>query len=240
MGQYTALVTGGNRGLGFQTCVELAQQGITVILTCRDQEKGEQAVKRLGQEHGVTAIYHPLEVTSEASIKALYNYIHTKFGRLDILINNAGIFPDSANPETPVSCFDVEVKVLREAMETNVYAPYRLCQAFIPLMKENGYGRVVNISSGMGQLSDMGGGFPAYRMSKTALNTITKTFAGECQNDADILINSVCPGWVRTDMGGVNAARSVEEGVATIVWLATLPNGSESGKFFRDKMEIPW
>ncbi len=128
---------------------------------------------------------------------------------------------------------------MRQTMETNVYGPYLLCQALVPLMKKNNYGRIVNISSGLGQLNDMGGGYPAYRMSKTAINVITRILAAELAG-TNILVNSMCPGWVKTRMGGEGATRSVEEGADTAVWLSTLPDGGPTGKIFRDRKEVPW
>lgn len=133
----------------------------------------------------------------------------------------------------------VKTGAINRAMTTNVYGPLLMSQALVPLMKKNNYGRVVNISSGLGQLSDMGGGYPAYRISKTAINALTRMFAGELKAD-NILVNSMCPGWVKTDMGGPDAPRDVQEGADTAVWLATLPDNGPRGKFFRDRQEIPW
>lgn len=133
----------------------------------------------------------------------------------------------------------VKTGAINRAMTTNVYGPLLMSQALVPLMKKNNYGRVVNISSGLGQLSDMGGGYPAYRISKTAINALTRMFAGELKDD-NILVNSMCPGWVKTDMGGPDAPRDVQEGADTAVWLATLPDNGPRGKFFRDRQEIPW
>ena len=135
-------------------------------------------------------------------------------------------------PSTPID-------TLRRAMETNVYGPLLLCQALIPLMKKNNYGRIVNMSSGMGQLSDMNGFYPGYRVSKTSLNAITRILTDELLQ-SNILVNSMCPGWVKTDMGGAGATREVEEGADTAIWLATLPDNGPRGKFFRDRKEIPW
>ncbi|OQW93156.1 MAG: short-chain dehydrogenase [Beggiatoa sp. IS2] len=230
-----ALVTGANRGLGLETCKQLAQLGITVILTSRHLTQGEKATQWL-QQQGLPVIFHSLDVTQIHSIKQIEYFIRTHYGRLDILINNAGIFPDS---KSQASAFATPVEVLKTAMETNLYGPFQLCQIFIQMMIQHQYGRVVNLSSGMGQLSEMNGEYPGYRTSKVALNALTRIFADELQG-TDILINSVCPGWVRTDMGGAEAPRSVEEGVDTVVWLATLPTGGPSGGFFRDRQPIHW
>jgi NAD(P)-dependent dehydrogenase (short-subunit alcohol dehydrogenase family) len=228
-----ALVTGANRGLGLETGKQLAKLGITVLLTCRDSRKGEQA-KKLLQQDGVEVIFHPLDVTRADDVAQIKRFVEQQYGRLDILVNNAGIFPDKVT-----TAFDSSVDLLRAAMETNLYGPFRLCQAFIPMMKQNNYGRIVNLSSGMGQLSEMNGCCPAYRTSKAALNALTRLLADELHG-TDVLINALCPGWVRTEMGGPQATREVQEGVDTIVWLATLPTGGASGGFFRDRQPISW
>jgi len=233
-----AVVTGANRGLGYETCRQLAQQGLHVILTCRDPVKGAAAVAALSQE-GLHVTFHQLDVTEEDSIQRLAGFVDREFGRLDVLVNNAGVFLDpiaTGNPSDS-SIFNADTDTVRHTMETNVYGPLRLCQALIPLM--HGHGRVVNLSSGMGQLDEMNGGCPGYRISKVALNALTRMLADELQGSA-IKVNSLCPGWVRTDMGGQDATRSVAEGVETIVWLATLPDDGPSGGFFRDRLPIPW
>ncbi|MCV6638364.1 SDR family oxidoreductase [Candidatus Albibeggiatoa sp. nov. NOAA] len=245
MTNQVALVTGANRGIGLEVCRQLAQQDIQVILACRDVAKGQAAAEKLGLDN-ITV--HQLDVTDEQSLLNTKSWVQENYGRLDILVNNAGIFPDVATGDastidgTESSIFNVNIDNVRTAMETNLYAPLRLCQLFIPMMVEQDYGRVVNISSGMGQLSEMDGCCPGYRTSKTALNTVTRVFAAElkmAQID-NVLINSVCPGWVRTDMGGANADRDVQQGAAGIVWLATLDANGESGGFFRDKQRIEW
>jgi len=230
-----ALVTGANRGLGLETCRRLAQQGYKVILTSRDEMKGKQAVAALAEE-GVEVDFHLLDVTDSGSIQLLDAFIRREYKRLDVLVNNAGVFLDKGDGS---SVFKVATSTIRSTMEVNVFGPLMLIQMFVPLMKEQGYGRVVNVTSGMGQLSEMGGEYTAYRISKTALNALTRIVAAEI-GDANVLVNAVCPGWVKTDMGGPNAHREVEEGVDTIVWLATLPDGAPTGKIFRDRKEIPW
>jgi NAD(P)-dependent dehydrogenase (short-subunit alcohol dehydrogenase family) len=230
-----ALVTGANRGLGLETCKQLARQNHTVVLTSRDESKGRAAAAELAKE-GSEVHFHKLDVTSAESIKQIKIYLEKEFKRLDVLINNAGILPHGPRNN---STFDAEINSIREAMETNVFGPFQLCQQLIPLMRKNGYGRVVNLSSGMGQLSEMNAGYPAYRISKTALNAVTRIYSEET-NGENILVNSVCPGWVKTDMGGEEAERELPEGADTIVWLATLPDGSPTGGFFRDRQPIAW
>lgn len=233
-----AVVTGANRGLGLETCRQLADLGLTVILTSRDARKGEAAAESL-RGSGRDVRHHPLDVTDPHSIQRLARFVESEFGRLDVLVNNAGVFLDPVDSPDPdaASVFRADLDVVRRSMETNVYGPLLLCQALVPLM--HGRGRIVNLSSGMGQLSDMNGRCPGYRFSKTALNALTRILADELR-DTRIKVNSLCPGWVRTDMGGPNAERPVEEGADTIVWLATLPDDGPSGGFFRDRKPIPW
>jgi NAD(P)-dependent dehydrogenase (short-subunit alcohol dehydrogenase family) len=232
-----ALVTGANRGLGLETSRKLALQGIRVILTSRDTAKGEAALQVL-QAEGLPAEYQPLDVADSAGVGLLAETIEARHGHLDILVNNAGVFTDSQDPGG-ASVLTAGVDSIQRAFDTNTLGPLRLCQALVPLMRRNGYGRIVNVASGMGQLAEMNGGYPAYRLSKTALNALTRILSDELAGTG-ILVNSVCPGWVRTDMGGPSATRGIEEGVGTIVWLATLPEGSPSGLFFRDRQPIPW
>ncbi|MDX1656203.1 MAG: SDR family NAD(P)-dependent oxidoreductase, partial [Candidatus Competibacteraceae bacterium] len=200
-----AVVTGANRGLGFATARLLAQRGMRVVLTSRTPAKGEAATERLTNE-GLDVLHHPLDVTSEDSIAQLGGFVRSRHGRVDVLINNAGVFLDGRNSEESghSSVFSVSRHTLLATLETNLVAPLQLAQELVPLMKQQGYGRVVNLSSGMGQLAEMEGRAPAYRISKTALNALTRILAAEVQGH-NILINSVCPGWVRTDMGGSNA-----------------------------------
>jgi NAD(P)-dependent dehydrogenase (short-subunit alcohol dehydrogenase family) len=232
-----AVVTGGNRGMGFETCRQLARRGARVVLTSRDPAPGEAAARRL-QDEGLDVRHHPLDVDDDASIGRLAEFVRREFGRLDILVNNAGIVRGRDEPrERARRPLEATPAGLREVLATNLIGPFLLCQALIPLMRAGG--RVVNVSSGMGQLSDMAGDFPAYRISKAGLNALTRIFASELER-AGIKVNAACPGWVRTDMGGANATRSVEEGVATTVWLATLPDDGPSGGLFRDRKPIPW
>jgi NAD(P)-dependent dehydrogenase (short-subunit alcohol dehydrogenase family) len=176
-----------------------------------------------------------LDTSDPTSIELVCKWIVEKHGKVDVLVNNAGIFLD----DLAASASTTDLKKVLETFQTNTLGPLLLCQKLVPLMVKNGFGRVVNVSSGMGQLGDMEGGSPAYRISKTALNAVTRIFAAESAG-SDVLVNSVCPGWVRTDMGGSNAHRSVEKGAETIVWAATSPALKTSGGFYRDKEPIFW
>ncbi|MEM8544034.1 MAG: SDR family oxidoreductase [Cyanobacteria bacterium P01_H01_bin.119] len=229
-----ALVTGANRGLGFETARQLAKSGITVILGSRDADKGQQAADQLRQQ-GLEVLAHQLSVTDIGSIKISKQLIEDQFGRLDVLINNAGIYPDASSG----SILSSDIGTIRTAMETNLYGAIAMIQVMVPLMQFHNYGRIVNVSSGMGQLSDMGGGSTAYRLTKVGLNGVTRILAAELA-ETNIKVNSVCPGWVKTDMGGPNASRSLEEGADTIAWLAMLPDDGPSGLFWRDRAPIAW
>ncbi|HSA75114.1 MAG TPA: SDR family oxidoreductase [Candidatus Nitrosocosmicus sp.] len=227
-----ALVTGANRGIGFETCKQLSQLGLKVILTARDQIKGERAAKEL-TEQDLDVIFYKLDVSDKENIANIYNAIEKKFSRLDVLVNNAAILYDS-NQTT----INANLEIVSQALKTNLYGPWLLCQAFIPLMKRNNYGRIVNVSSGAGSLQYMDGGAPAYGISKVALNALTKKLASELVG-TNILVNSVDPGWVATDMGG-KGGRPVDEGAKGIVWACLLPNNGPSGGFFYDGQTEPW
>ncbi|HJQ61781.1 MAG TPA: SDR family oxidoreductase [Burkholderiales bacterium] len=229
-----AVVTGANRGIGLEIARQLARRGLKVVLTSRSAAKGRAAIKALG-EAGTEVHYHLLDVTSPVSIKALAAHVAERHGRIDVLVNNAGVMLDPSGSRV----LDARPKTFRDTLETNFLGPLQLAQAVVPMMKKQGYGRIVNLSSGQGQLSDMGVGTPAYRVSKTALNALTRTLAAELKGTG-ILVNAMCPGWVKTDMGGPSAPRTVEQGADTAVWLATLPDDGPTGGFFRDRRPIPW
>lgn len=228
-----ALVTGANRGIGFEVCRQLGQQGFEVILTSRDTSKGEKASQVL-QGEGYQVIYHPLEVTDLESINQMYDFVVEEFGRLDVLVNNAGVYLDEG-----VSALEVPLKTFYTTFDINFYGPYYLCRQFIPLMELYNYGRVVNVSSDYGAIASMGGDTAAYRISKTALNTLTIILADELKK-TNIKVNTMCPGWVKTEMGGQAAPRTIPQGADTIVWLATLPDDGPTGGFFKDRQLIPW
>ncbi|MBT4791018.1 MAG: SDR family oxidoreductase [Halobacteriovoraceae bacterium] len=232
------LVTGANRGLGLEASTQLAMKGHKVYMACRDLEKGEFSVKSL-QQKGLNVELIKMDVTKTKDIRNFSSRLKENNEQLDVLINNAGVFLESLGPEdqTTASILKVDPVIILKTIETNTIGPLKLIQSLLPLMMDHG-GRIINISSGMGKLDDMGGLWPGYRMSKTALNALTKIVASEMK-DKKISVNSVCPGWVRTDMGGKNAHLSLAQGVETIVWLATCDN-PPSGKFLRDKKEISW
>lgn len=232
-----ALVTGANRGIGLEIVRQLSRQGLTAVLASRDLAKGRAAAASLSSaapEPPVVA----LDVTEPDSIRSAVAEVLDRYGRIDVLVNNAGILKEGFSPQDS-SVFDVPVDLVVLTYLTNTVGPLRLIQAVAPGMRERGYGRIVNLSSGAGQLADMGSGFPAYRMSKAALNALTRLSAAEL-GPGDIKINAMCPGWVKTAMGGPNATRPVEKGAETAVWLATLPADGPSGGFFRDMKPIPW
>lgn len=247
MAQRIAVVTGGNGGLGREITRQLALQGILVVLTARNAKKGLDTAQGFIREK-LPVRFHQLDVTSSSSIDALGIFLEKEFGRCDILINCAGIFPDIMRDGAcdhdrgdPDRALHVPLENIRTAMETNTYGPLLLSQRLVPLMQKNRYGRIVNISSGLGQLSDFEGKgeFVAYRISKTALNMVTLTLAAELKG-TNILVNSVCPGWCKTDMGGPYALRSAQEGAEGVVYLATLPDTGPTGGFFRDRKPISW
>jgi NAD(P)-dependent dehydrogenase (short-subunit alcohol dehydrogenase family) len=228
------VVTGANRGIGHEICNQLARLDLIVVLTSRQEKDGLEAVANFNKRE-LSVRYHPLDVTSPTQILKFTDFLSKEFGRCDCLVNNAGILLDIKDG----NLLNTDLATVRQTMETNVYGPYLLCQAMVPLMKKNNYGRIVNISSGLGQLNEMGSGYTAYRMSKTAINVITRVLAAELAG-TNILVNSMCPGWVKTRMGGSGATRSVEEGADTAVWLSTLPDGGPTGKIFRDRKEVSW
>lgn len=226
------LVSGGNRGIGFETCNQLAQLGHIVLLTARDLTKGKTATKQL-TDKGLDIIFYQMDVSNQKSIDDTYDKIIQRFGRLDVLVNNAAILYD-----TWQSAIDADFEIVNQAFVTNLLGPWRLSKRFIPIMKKNGFGRIVNVSSSAGSLHFMGKGAPAYSISKTALNALTCKLAAELLGTG-ILVNSIDPGWVATDMGGAGG-RPVEEGVKGIVWASTLPDDGPTGGFFFDGKPIEW
>jgi NAD(P)-dependent dehydrogenase (short-subunit alcohol dehydrogenase family) len=232
-----ALVTGANRGIGLEIVKQLSRGGLMAVLASRDVGKGREAAAKLASE-GLEPPAVELDVTNEDSIRAAVEEVLRLFGRIDVLVNNAGILREGFTAEE-TSVLEVAPALAMETYLTNTIGPLRMIQAVVPIMQKGEYGRVVNISSGAGQLAEMGAGFPAYRMSKAALNALTRVTAAEL-GPAPIKVNAMCPGWVRTDMGGPNATRTVDKAAETAVWLANLPDTGPTGGFFRDKAPIPW
>lgn len=233
-----AIVTGASRGLGFATSEALARMGYKVIMAMRSPDKAQADINKLKMKDlDVTAM--KLDTSNEKSIETFVNEFKREVGALDVLVNNAGIFIDDEDGGNS-DVFKTKSSTITKTFATNTLGPFLLTQKLIPMMMGDGYGRVVNISSGMGQLSEMNTGYAAYRMSKTALNVVTKVFSEETKDKGDILVNSVCPGWVQTDMGGRSATRTIDQGIKGIVWAATLPKGGPTGGFFRDGERLDW
>lgn len=235
------LVTGANRGIGFEIARKLALKEMTVLMGARQDERGMDARNRLADQ-GLDVHFIRIDVTDPTTIEAAMGRIKDEFSRLDVLINNAGILID---PETQL--LKLGVALFQNTLETNALGPLLLSQACVPVMRANGYGRIVNVSSTLGSLTEIANPdssydqvrSPAYRLSKTLLNGITVLLAKELRG-TNILVNSACPGWVRTKLGSDRAPLSPEEGAATPVWLATLPDDGPTGGFFREKQPVPW
>jgi NAD(P)-dependent dehydrogenase (short-subunit alcohol dehydrogenase family) len=228
-----ALVTGANRGIGFEVCRQLADRGFTVLLTARDAAKAKAAASKLRDVGTVEPLV--LNIANAGSIQKAAAEVANRHDHLNVLINNAGINYDTW--ET-IENADINGTVM-ETITTNLLGPWRMCQAFLPLLRKSRAARIVNVSSESGSLAHMGAGPPAYQVTKAALNAMTRTLAGELRS-AHVLVNAVCPGWVATDMGGAGAPRSVQEGAVGIVWAATLPDDGPTGGFFRDGKPLSW
>jgi NAD(P)-dependent dehydrogenase (short-subunit alcohol dehydrogenase family) len=227
-----ALVTGANRGIGREVARQLAVQSHVVYLGSRDTQAGEKAADELRSD-GLDVRAITIDVTDLAGLSDAAARIGERHSHLDVLVNNAAIHYD-----TWQLAADADLTIVRQAFETNVFGAWQTTQAVLPLLRGGRHGRIVNVSSGAGSLTDMGGSTPAYRMTKASLNALTRMCAAELSR-ARILVNSVCPGWVQTEMGGPGG-RPVAEGAAGIVWAATLPDNGPNGGFFRDRHPIPW
>ena len=225
-----ALVTGANKGIGLEVVRQLATRRWRVFLTGRSLA----AVRKAASPLGPSVVPVPLDITSRISIEAAFSVVAQAVNHLDVLVNNAGILDHDEG-----SVFELHPQRLRRMFETNTIGPLLVSQTFLPLLRKSESGRIINVSSGAGQLSDMGTWAPAYSISKTALNGVTGQFAAALR-DSNIAVNSVCPGWVKTDMGGHEAPLTVEQGADTIVWLATEASQSMTGLFIRDRKPIPW
>ncbi len=227
-----AVVSGANRGIGLEVVRQLAQRGMRVILGSRDLAKGEAAARPLTQE-GLAVFPYQLDVADQQSVERLQAYVASEFGRLDVLVNNAAILYD-----TWEEGITADLDTVHTALETNLFGAWRMCEVFSPLLRQSHAGRIVNVSSEGGSLTSMGGGTPAYSVSKAALNALTRILAAELASSG-ILVNAICPGWVATDMGGAGG-RPVSEGAAGIVWAATLPQHGPTGGFYRDGKPLSW
>jgi NAD(P)-dependent dehydrogenase (short-subunit alcohol dehydrogenase family) len=220
-----ALVSGANRGIGREIARQLAEDHDFLVLAgSRDPRSVEETELIRSLE---------LDVASQASVDAAQATVMSDPGRLDVLVNNAGVYGD------PDGAGDYDLGRAHQVIETNLFGAWRLAQAFLPLLRKGDHGRIVSVSSGAGQLEDMLGGRAAYRVSKAGLNALTRVLAAD-EARHGILANTMCPGWVRTDMGGAAAPRSLSEGADTAVWLATIDDDGPSGGFFRDRRPIPW
>ena len=228
-GAGVALVSGANRGIGREVARQLAELGYEVLLTARDGAKASAAAEELAESTGGAVRALTLDVADPASIEAAGKQVGEDPGRLDVLVNNAGIGSDFG-----VSGADPDFDAIQRALETNFFGAYRLTIALLGLLRHSAHGRVVNVSSGMGGVAEMGGWSPGYRVSKAAMNAMTRILSTELKEEG-VLVNSACPGFVNTDMGGpMGAKKPVEEGAKGIVWLATLPDDGPTGGFFRD------
>ena len=228
-----AVVTGANRGLGLETSRQLLARGLRVVMAGRDEDATERARRTLGDD-SERALAVRMDVTDAATVEAAHRLILDRMGAVDVLVNNAAVLLfDSAEP------LSIPPDAYRETFETNVFGVIETCRIFVPPMAKRGHGRIVNVSSGAGQLAKMATYAPAYSMSKAALNAFTRILAATYRSRG-VLANAVDPGWVRTDMGGPSAPRSVQQGVETTVWLATLPDDGPTGGFFEDDGVVPW
>ena len=244
--QKIALITGANRGLGFGTARELAKQGIKVLLGARNEQTGQEAEKAL-QDEGLDVEFILLDLGNPATHKSAADYIEEKFGKLDILVNNAAINLEFANGLEPLPASQTSIDTYRKTFDTNFFDLVEVTRTFLPLVKKSKSGRIVNLSSGLGSstLHADPNSFiydfkiPAYDISKAAVNSYTVHLAYELK-DTPIKVNAAHPGWVKTDMGGENAPMELEEGVKTSVALATLPDDGYSGKFIHLGEELPW
>ncbi|MBZ5753369.1 SDR family oxidoreductase [Metabacillus rhizolycopersici] len=228
-----ALVTGGNRGIGFELVKQLALNGFKVILTSRDSEKGYDATQKL-KELNLDISFVVMDLDNQESIRQAAITVNEQYGRLDVLINNAGVYLEENK-----KLVDMDPSILERTMATNFFGAYHVIRSFIPLMEQQGYGRIINVSSEYGAMSEMSyPGVGAYKLSKLALNGLTRLLAAEI--NGDIKINAVDPRWVSTDMGGPSAPRTPKQAAESILWLSTIGPEGPNGEFFRDGKRINW
>lgn len=232
--QKTAVITGANRGIGFGLAKALAEQGYQVFMLGRNPEQITQAARQIPNAIGLV-----VDVTDTEQVKTVAAHISQQIGHLDVLINNAGVILERAADHSTPNLANADPDILLATLNINTVGALRMTQAFMPLLEKAPAPRIVNVSSGMAGLSEMGAGYPAYRISKTALNALT-TFTAADVHNPKLKVNSVCPGWVRTEMGGSEADRSVEEAIPGILWAAQLPEDGPTGGFFRDGKRLDW
>ena len=234
-----ALVTGGGRGIGRAVALELARCGARILIGVRSAEAAARALVDLRAE-GAEVEAALLDVCDDASVRAAAERVTHEIGRLDVLVNNAGVLVEG-------SALTLAAPVVRAVFETNVLGPWRVTAAFAPLLRASPHGRVVNVSSGAGSIAELPdkvspdgtSSHAPYRISKAALNALTRLQAIELGPDG-ILVNAVCPGWVRTDMGGATATRSPAQGAASVMRLVLVSDDGPTGGFFRDGVPVPW
>ncbi|CAH0212820.1 SDR family oxidoreductase [Peribacillus sp. Bi134] len=228
-----ALVTGGNRGIGYELVKQLALNSFKVILASRDPEKGHESTQRL-KDSNLDVSFLVMDVNNQESIHQAAITVNEQYGRLDVLINNAGVYLDESE-----NLVTMDTSILEKTMATNFFGVYHVIRSFIPLMEKQGYGRIINVSSEYGAMSEMSyPGVGAYKISKFALNGLTRLVAAEIKGD--IKINAVDPGWASTDMGGSSAPRTPKQAAESILWLATIGPEGPNGGFFRDGKRIDW
>ena len=228
-----ALITGSNRGIGLEIARQLARRGFHVVMAARDEGKGPHAAEGVRAEGGKST-FLPLDVSNSDGVRSAAGQFAAIADHLDVLINNAAIYPDQG-----WTVLTLPRDLLAQTFQTNTFGPLEVTQAFLPYLRKSAAARVINISSGYGQLEGLSPDVPSYCLSKLTLNGLTIMLA-EALRAERIAVNAMCPGWVRTDMGGPGASRSVEEGADTAVWLADEAPHELTGKFFRDRREIPW
>lgn len=227
-----ALVTGGNRGIGLAVVQGLAERGATVLLGARDVQRGEEAAAGLRAAGHAAVEVLAIDVADRASIAGAVAAVDAAHGRLDVLVNNAGIL-------TYDSAVDIDPDTAERFWRTNTLGPWLLAAAAVPLMRRNGWGRIVNVTSEMASLERMSASGPSYRMSKTALNAVTRVLADELRGSG-ILVNACSPGWVRTEMGGPDAPRSIDQGARSLLFGVDLPDDGPTGGYFQDGAPLPW
>jgi NAD(P)-dependent dehydrogenase (short-subunit alcohol dehydrogenase family) len=228
-----ALVTGGNRGIGYELVKQLALKSFKVILASRDPELGHEAAQKLN-ESNLDVSFVEMDVENQESIRQAAITVNERYGRLDVLINNAGVYLDENK-----NLVAMDSSILKRTMATNFFGAYHVIRSFIPIMVKQGFGRIINVSSEYGVLSEMSyPGVGAYKLSKLALNGLTRLVAAEIQGD--IKINAVDPGWVSTDMGGPSAPRTPKQAAESILWLTTIGPEGPNGGFLRDGIRIDW